>query len=264
MALGYTLQMPEEDRYLKTRNEILDELAVFMGGRVAEEIFCDDITTGASNDLERSTKMAREMVTRYGFSEALGTQVYGQANHQVFLGRDYADHQDYSEATAERIDTEVNRIMQEAHDRAYNILIERKDQVEQMVRVVLERETVEGEEVKALLNNTWDEYMASHPELQQRSSSDASEDTAKNNESQEGDASTSHVVASEQAHNDESGALDAGDAQLDATEPAEKNHTSSMVVNDGAKELRVHDDGRVVVYDHQTDTSVELGPLEKK
>lgn len=264
MALGYTLQMPEEDRYLKTRNEILDELAVFMGGRVAEEIFCDDITTGASNDLERSTKMAREMVTRYGFSEALGTQVYGQANHQVFLGRDYADHQDYSEATAERIDTEVNRIMQEAHDRAYNILIERKDQVEQMVRVVLERETVEGEEVKALLNNTWDEYMASHPELQQRSSSDASEDTAKNNEPQEGDASTSHVAASEQAHNDESGALDAGDAQLDATEPAEKNHTSSMVVNDGAKELRVHDDGRVVVYDHQTNTSVELGPLEKK
>ena len=91
-ALGYTMQLPTEDHFLKTKNEMLDELAVFLGGRVAEELMCDDITSGASNDLERATKMAREMVTRLGMSKELGTQVFGEAQHQVFLGRDYADH----------------------------------------------------------------------------------------------------------------------------------------------------------------------------
>ena len=95
-ALGYTLQLPEEDHFLQTRDGMLDQIAVLLGGRTAEELFCDDITTGASNDLERATKLAREMVTRYGMSETLGVQVFGEAQHQVFLGRDYADHQDYS------------------------------------------------------------------------------------------------------------------------------------------------------------------------
>ena len=159
-ALGYTMQLPTEDHFLKTKNEMLDELAVFLGGRVAEELMCEDITSGASNDLERATKMAREMVTRLGMSEALGTQVFGEAQHQVFLGRDYADHQDYSEETARRIDTEVQRIMREAHERAEKILRERADQLKLMATVLLERETVEGEAVEALLNNTWDEYLA--------------------------------------------------------------------------------------------------------
>ena len=159
-ALGYTMQLPTEDHFLKTRNEMLDELAVFLGGRVAEELMCDDVTSGASNDLERATKMAREMVTRLGMSEALGTQVFGEAQHQVFLGRDYADHQDYSEETARRIDEEVQRIMREAHERAKGILEERRDQLELMKSVLLERETVEGEAVEALLDNRWDDYLA--------------------------------------------------------------------------------------------------------
>ena len=159
-ALGYTMQLPTEDHFLKTRNEMLDELAVFLGGRVAEEIMCDDITSGASNDLERATKMAREMVTRLGMSQELGTQVFGEAQHQVFLGRDYANHQDYSEETARRIDAEVQRIMREAHERAYNILNERREQLELMKNVLLERETVEGDAVTALLDGTWDEYVA--------------------------------------------------------------------------------------------------------
>ena len=163
-ALGYTMQLPTEDHYLKTKNEMLDELAVFLGGRVAEEIMCDDITSGASNDLERATKMAREMVTRLGMSQELGTQVFGEAQHQVFLGRDYADHQDYSEETARRIDAEVQRIMREAHERAYRILNERREQLELMKTVLLERETVEGDAVTALLDNTWDEYLAEHSE----------------------------------------------------------------------------------------------------
>ena len=159
-ALGYTLQLPAEDHFLKTKNEMLDELAVFLGGRVAEELMCDDITSGASNDLERATKMAREMVTRLGMSEELGTQVFGEAQHQVFLGRDYADHQDYSEETARRIDVEVQRIMREAHRRAEAILEARRDQLELMAHVLLERETVEGDAVEALLDNEWDAYLA--------------------------------------------------------------------------------------------------------
>lgn len=158
-ALGYTMQLPAEDHFLKTRREMLDELAVFLGGRVAEELMCADITSGASNDLERATKLAREMVTRLGMSEELGTQVFGEAQHQVFLGRDYADHQDYSEETARRIDTEVQRIMREAHERAVEILSARRDQLDLMAKVLLERETVEGEAVDALLNNEWDAYL---------------------------------------------------------------------------------------------------------
>ena len=158
-ALGYTMQLPDEDHFLKTRREMLDELAVFLGGRVAEELMCADITSGASNDLERATKLAREMVTRLGMSEELGTQVFGEAQHQVFLGRDYADHQDYSEETARRIDTEVQRIMREAHERAAEILSARRDQLDLMAKVLLERETVEGEAVDALLNNEWDAYL---------------------------------------------------------------------------------------------------------
>ena len=158
-ALGYTMQLPAEDHFLKTRGEMLDELAVFLGGRTAEELMCDDVTSGASNDLERATKMAREMVTRLGMSEELGTQVFGEAQHQVFLGRDYADHQDYSEETARRIDSEVQRIMREAHERARAILDARRDQLDLMAKVLLERETVEGEAVVALLDNEWDSYL---------------------------------------------------------------------------------------------------------
>ena len=177
-ALGYTMQLPTEDRFLKTKNEMLDDLAVFLGGRVAEEIMCDDVTTGASNDLERATKMAREMVTRYGMSEALGTQVFGEAQHQVFLGRDYADHQDYSEETARRIDEEVQRIMREAHERAEKILAGRTAQLELMRDVLLERETVEGDAVSALLDGEWDSYLAREGEI--KAAKEARNDAAGN------------------------------------------------------------------------------------
>ena len=164
-ALGYTLSIPKEDKVLNTVGEMLDELAVFMGGRVAEEIFCDDVTTGASNDLERATKMARAMVTQYGMSAALGTQVFGQPNHEVFLGRDYGNTQDYSEETARRIDDEVARIMKEAHDRAYEILSSHREQMDLMASVLLERETVDGEACQALLDNRWSEYLEHEDEI---------------------------------------------------------------------------------------------------
>ncbi len=163
-ALGYTLSLPEEDHFLKTRDGMLDEIAVLLGGRTAEELFCNDITTGASNDLERATKLAREMVTRYGMSDELGTQVFGEAQHEVFLGRDYADKQDYSAETAKRIDDEVERIMREGHARAREVLEARRDQMDTMAEVLLARETVEGEAVKALLDGDWASYVEAHPE----------------------------------------------------------------------------------------------------
>ena len=158
-ALGYTLQLPQEDHFLKTKNEMLDESPCSWAVALAEELMCDDITSGASNDLERATKMAREMVTRLGMSEELGTQVFGEAQHQVFLGRDYADHRDYSEETARRIDIEVQRIMREAHRRAVEILMPVAISLDLMAKVLLERETVEGDAVNALLDNEWDAYL---------------------------------------------------------------------------------------------------------
>ena len=163
-ALGYTMQVPEQDHFLSSRDEMLDQIAVLLGGRTAEELFCGDITTGASNDLERATKIAREMVTRFGMSEELGTQVFGEAQHEVFLGRDYAQKNDYSAETAKRIDDEIERIMREAHDRARKVLSARGDQMRTMAEVLLDRETVEGEVVDALLDGTWDQYVAEHPE----------------------------------------------------------------------------------------------------
>ena len=144
-ALGYTLSIPSEDRFLQSKSEMIDNLAMFLGGRVAEEIMNDgDVTTGASNDLERATKMAKAMVTRYGMSDILGHQVYGEPNQEVFLGRDFGSTPDYSQETANTIDEEVARLMTTAHDTAYSILSENRDQLELMAQVLLERETVEG------------------------------------------------------------------------------------------------------------------------
>ena len=172
-ALGYTLQLPEEDHFLETRNAMLDDIAVLLGGRTAEELFCEDITTGASNDLERATKKAREMVTRYGMSEALGTQVYGEAQHEVFLGRDYANHQDLSAETTKRIDDEVERIMREAHERARRILEAHADRMHQMAQVLLAQETVEGDEMLALLDGTYDDWRENQAQAVPESAGDA-------------------------------------------------------------------------------------------
>lgn len=166
-ALGYTLQLPEEDKFLSTRSEMLDEIVVLMGGRAAEELFCDDITTGASNDLEKATKIAHNIVTRYGMSEALGARVFGEPQHQVFLGRDYADKQNYSAETSKRIDDEVERILRKAHEKARNMLDARRRQMDTMAQVLLARETVEGDAVQALLDDKWDEYCAGQAAVEQ-------------------------------------------------------------------------------------------------
>ena len=127
-ALGYTLTLPEQDKFLMTREQLRDELAMLMGGRVAEEIVAGDITTGAGNDIERATKVARQMVTEYGMSDTIGPRTLGQKQGEVFLGRDWGSTPDYSDAVALEIDTEVRHLIDEAHDVALDILTEYRDE----------------------------------------------------------------------------------------------------------------------------------------
>ena len=159
-ALGYTLALPSEDRFLTSRKYMLDNIAMLLGGRVAEEVAMGDITTGASNDIERATKTAKQMVMRYGMSDKLGPQTFGDANHEVFLGRDFSANADYSPEVAYEIDKEVRRLIDEAYETARNILTERREQLDRMTEVLIERETVDKDELEALLENRWDEYLA--------------------------------------------------------------------------------------------------------
>ena len=159
-ALGYTLSIPEEDRFLQSKSEMIDNMAMLLGGRTAEEIANEgNVTTGASNDLERATKTAKAMVTRYGMSDVLGHQVYGEQESNPFLGRELTTSADYSQDTARIIDDEVAHLMTQAHDTAYQILVDNIEQLKLMAQVLLERETVEGEAVEALLNNEWAKYL---------------------------------------------------------------------------------------------------------
>jgi len=151
-ALGYTLTLPEEDKFLMTREELIDELAMLMGGRVAEELIVGDITTGASNDIERATKVARQMVTEYGMSDIIGPLTLGQKQHEVFLGRDFNSQPDYSEHVAFEIDNEVRRLIDEAHDEALEILQEHRVKLDELAGRLIERETIEREEVEAFLS----------------------------------------------------------------------------------------------------------------
>ncbi|MBE0476575.1 MAG: ATP-dependent zinc metalloprotease FtsH [Coriobacteriia bacterium] len=166
-ALGYTLALPTEDKFLVARGEMLDNLAMFLGGRVAEELALGDVTTGASNDIERATKMAKQMVMRYGMSEKLGPQTFGESNHEVFLGRDFSANADYSPEIAYEIDKEIRRLIDEAFEKAHGILSERRAQLDLMAAVLMERETVDKEELEALLANKWDEQLAREREREE-------------------------------------------------------------------------------------------------
>ena len=164
-ALGYTLALPTEDKFLTSKQQMTDNLAMMLGGRVAEETAIGDITTGASNDIERATKMAKQMVTRFGMSEKLGPQTFGEANHEVFLGRDFSANADYSQEVAYEIDKEISRLIDEAYEKARGILTERRKQLDLMAGVLIERETVDKEELAALLDDKWDEYLKKEAEI---------------------------------------------------------------------------------------------------
>ncbi len=150
MAGGFTLSLPEEDRTLMARKKILADLTGLLGGRAAEELVFDDITSGASNDIERVTQLARTMVTRLGMSEALGPMVYGQKEELIFLGREISEQRDYSEAVAEQIDREVRKLVNEAYDRARAILREHRDALDRVASKLLEEETISREQFEEL------------------------------------------------------------------------------------------------------------------
>jgi cell division protease FtsH len=150
-ALGYTISMPQEDRFLTTRAELNDTMAMTLGGRAAEEIVFGEITTGASNDLEKVTATAKQMVMRFGMSEKLGPRVFGHEHSQPFLGREFSTEPDYSDEIAREIDDEVRRIVEAAHQRARDILTEHRESLGSISEVLVKRETLEKEEFNALL-----------------------------------------------------------------------------------------------------------------
>src|SRR5437868_394213 len=153
MALGWTMQLPTEDRYLVSRSELNDDMAVILGGRVAEELIFGDITSGASDDIGKATKLARRMVTEWGMSEKLGPLTFGHKEELVFLGRDLGEQRNYSEEVAGEIDQEVHRLVDAGYQRAKKILTERRDKLVQLAEYLKTEETIEGWQMDAVINS---------------------------------------------------------------------------------------------------------------
>ncbi len=152
-ALGYTQALPEDEKYLTSKAELKDKLAMLMGGRVAEEIIFADPTTGASNDIEKATEIARRMVMEFGMSDKLGPMLFGKGSNEVFLGRDYGRQQDYSDQVASSIDDEVKNLLSDAHIIAGKILKKFKKQMETMVKVLIEKETIDKDEIAKIFSS---------------------------------------------------------------------------------------------------------------
>lgn len=151
MAAGFTLSRPEQDSMHVSRQYLLDEIVVLLGGRVSEELFIGDICTGASNDIERATEMARNMVTKYGMSDSLGPINYGSGDHEVFLGKDYGNIRNYSEAVAAEIDEEINRIIHSSYKRCEEILKAHSDKLKQLAEYLIEYEKIDGDDFRAMM-----------------------------------------------------------------------------------------------------------------
>ena len=152
-ALGYTMILPDEDRYATTRNQMLDQLAYSLGGRAAEELIFHDPTTGASNDIEKATNLARAMVTQYGMTERIGAIKLGLSEGDPFLGRNYGHQRDYSEEIAGVVDSEIRVLIENAHQEAYNVLVANQDILDQLVVELLEKETLLKDEIEKIFVN---------------------------------------------------------------------------------------------------------------
>jgi cell division protease FtsH len=150
-ALGVTVQLPEQDRYAYDREYLLNRIAVLFGGRIAEEVFMNQMTTGASNDFERATQIARDMVTRYGMSDALGTMVYAENEGEVFLGRSVTRQTSVSEETQRKVDGEIRRIIDEQYGLARKMIEENRDKIEAMTKALLEFETIDADQIKDIM-----------------------------------------------------------------------------------------------------------------
>lgn len=150
MAGGYTMYRPTEDKSFMSKTEMEENIVSLLGGRVAEALILNDISTGASNDIERATKIARSMVTKYGMSERIGALMLGSGQEEVFLGRDFAQAKEYSEETAAIIDEETKKIVDAGYNRAKQILTDNVDKLHAVAKVLLEKEKIEGEEFDAI------------------------------------------------------------------------------------------------------------------
>lgn len=184
MAGGYTMPLPSEDKSYNSRNEMIEDIVVCLGGRVAEALILDDISTGASNDIEKATKTARSMVTKYGMTKELGCICYGTDNSAVFLGRDMGRTQDYSEATAAKIDELVLQIVNDAYDRAEKILSENIDKLHEIAAYLIKHEKMGSEDFEAVMNGTYVEPI----EVEE---SDDSEETVSDNANSEAENNNS-------------------------------------------------------------------------
>jgi cell division protease FtsH len=147
------MELPDEDKYSTTRNQLLDQLAYSLGGRAAEELIFHDPSTGASNDIEKATALARAMVTQYGMTEAIGAIKLGGDSTKPFLGREYGHQRDYSESVAATIDAEIRKFIENAHQEAFDILIANRESLDAMVQVLLEKETINKEEIAEIFAN---------------------------------------------------------------------------------------------------------------
>jgi len=150
-ALGVTMQLPQEDRYSMDREQILQNISVLFGGRIAEEIFMGQMTTGASNDFERATEMARRMVTQWGMSDQLGPMVYGENEGEVFLGRSITTHKNVSETTMQKVDAEIRRIIDDQYNLARKLIEDNRDKVEAMAGALLEWETLDSDQINDIM-----------------------------------------------------------------------------------------------------------------
>jgi cell division protease FtsH len=153
MALGVTQQLPIDDRYTYSKDYLMKALSVLLGGRAAEEIALKHMTTGAGNDLERATDLARKMVTEWGMSEKLGPLTFGKKDEHIFLGKEIARHKDYSEKTAIDIDEETKKIVIEAYDTSKKLVTENLDLLEALAKSLLEKETMEGSEIDTVIQD---------------------------------------------------------------------------------------------------------------
>jgi cell division protease FtsH len=152
MALGVTQQLPSEEKHNWTKDQLEARIAVTMGGRIAEKMTFNQITTGAQNDIEQATEMARKMVCEWGMSEELGPLTYGKKEEQVFLGKEFNRHQDYSEATALKIDAEIKKIVSDQHDRATRVLTESRHMLVKVAELLLEHEVLDAAQIRQILN----------------------------------------------------------------------------------------------------------------
>lgn len=157
-AAGYTLNLPTEDKHFRTRKEFLSELAVLLGGYVSEQTVFGDVTTGASSDLKKATKLARKLIMQYGMSEGLGQRTFGEREELIFLGREITEQRDYSEKTAEQIDEEIAKLIKDAFHQAKDIIIKHREVLEQIVAVLMEKETIEHDEFARLFGEKEGEH----------------------------------------------------------------------------------------------------------